>query len=581
MVTKVFKYAVSATFRTPDLVMQQIVLSHRLRNALVEVEHNYLTQVQDIFRQHPAVAAAEAALEQAVGALEQLVAEVRHARIANQSKEATPEAKAAVKAAKAALTPLRKTYKEAKAAAKGVLDEQLKTAATSRMTERVAARAKAVEDGLFWATATDVLRKAIVAEKLVANAWRNGTAAGRRFKRFDGSGTITTQIMWNSGMPHLTPDLLAQPNSPRRNVFTLLPHITPEQWDPAGGHKQKAAMLRLQVASGPGNVVEIPVFRHRPLPADCEIKQVQLTRRRVGTQIRHWVTVTVNLPDPQPKEDGLPFSIVLGWKSDPDHKGFIRVARIRSEFCDIRRELFPEDLLDVLHPSKNPDDAYVDVAIPPTWRVTLERGASIRGYRDDLLDVIRPHVMRALQNRPGLAEQLGVAPADVAKWRAARRFSQLALQWPDGDVLDEQLHRDLYTALVEVNYRGASQEERDLKRKQREEKLSGLSTLKLWRLRDRHLEDYGICLTRKVLERRRHKWRVLAAWLCSIASAIALDAPGVAELKRIPAVEDGDSRIAKQGRIQSQIAAPGELAAVIRHAAALRGVPVEDARSED
>jgi hypothetical protein len=342
--------------------------------------------------------------------------------------------------------------------------------------------------------------------------------------------------------------------------------------------------VKLQIAAGKGNTVEVPVQIHRPLPDESKVSRVQLTRYRIGTQIRYAVCITVDIPDPEPKSVGLPFTVITGWSTVPDSHGAIRVARIGCPVMDITDAPVtpPADIRDIIVPGHTPDGrGYIDVIHPADWRRLAERSHRIRGYRDDMLDILRPLVAQYLRDNPEFAEKLDVKPADVEKWRAARRFSWLAMQWPAGHVLDEELHISLYKRLVDVNYNGKTEEARRLKREAREAKLTPLSTMALWRLRDRHLEDYAAHETAQLLARRKHKWRVLVAWICTMASDIILDAPNVAQLRETPATEQGDTRMAKAGRAQIQIAAPGELASLFRLGSARRGITVTDVKNEE
>src|SRR5690606_6931237 len=103
-----------------------------------------------------------------------------------------------------------------------------------------------------------------------------------------------------------------------------------------------------------------------------EVKQVQLTTRRIGTQLRRSVQVTANLPEPERKLDGFPVSVVVGWGAVPDGKGAIRVARVSSALFDITAEPVPHDLRDVVVAG----DRFVDVVVPAAWRLHLEHYAA-------------------------------------------------------------------------------------------------------------------------------------------------------------------------------------------------------------
>lgn len=578
MQTTVWKYGVKATYQAPPLLTDQIHRAHVLSNKMVEIEHAYLETIANVWREHAEVAEAETELQAALAQLEQLSVELRRARVQNQTTEATPDAKAAMKAVREAVGVAKKKFKEAKAAAKDTLKPKLAEASDARHAARTAARKEAVDAGLFWATGTDVLRKAVTAEKLVANAWRSGKQAARRFKRWDGTGTITTQVMWSTGMEPLTPAVLASEKSPRRNVFVLTPYIPEAEW-PKGRGPHRHGTIKLQIAKGAGNMIELPIAYHRPLPDNGEIKQVQITCRRIGTQFRYSVQVTVNLPDPEPKSDGVPVMVTTHWNEVPNGAGAIQVAEIYSEFINFPELELPEQVRDVIIPGDN--DNSIKVIVPADWRAHLESFAAIRGYRSDLLNLVQPFVVKYLQENPEFAESVDVATADVERWRSHHRFQWLATKWPEGQVFDETLHAQILNKMMSFRPHKNETPEHFQKRKAaRKAKLTPLSTFALWRLRDRHLEDYEAHGSTQVLDRRRYKWRNVVAFVCSFASNIYLDAPAVAEIKRIPAVENGDTKGNRKSRVQSHIAAPGEMAAMFEHAAHRRGIKLVNSRKE-
>ncbi len=559
--TVVYRYGCPHWASLPESGMAQLRLAHELRNELVAAEYRYREAVAEVWAQHPQVAEASARVDAATAEIERLAALVKSARVVNRSTVPSAAAKEALAAARKARREAKAEQKAAKDAAKEAMSDALKAAAQTRYDSLTAARAEAVERGLFWGTANAVAQRHDTAAKRIAEAWKSGQAAQRRFKRWDGTGTLHTQVMWQAGKPVRSPEVLALPISPWRNVFRL-------ETNPAAGvdsadcvslarRRRGVAFVRLEKGGEP---VSIPVVVHRPLPENGEVTDVEVTRFRIGTAYRLAVAVTVRQPNPEPPVDGVPVAVTVGWGSVPDGAGAIRVARISTPMLNVAGLKVPHDLRDVLVPG----DGYVDAVVPAAWRKIMERDASIRGLRDDMLDALRPHVVRALTADPSWAETLGVKPADVERWRAARRFDWLAKQWPAGHVLDEQLHAEL---LGEVH---AS----------RRAKAAGLSTLALWRLRDRHLYDYESHERDQVIARRKDAWRKVVAWVCEFAAVVRLDVPPVAETKRVPDVSREDPEIARKGRAQAQIAAPGELAAVLRQAAKRRGIEVIDARVE-
>jgi len=537
----VYRYGCPSWADLPESGMVQLRLAHDLRNELVAVEYRYRELIDGIWSSQSAVSVAELALADATAAVERAAALMLAQRKIDRSTIPRAGAKQALAEARAARREAKLTVKVAKAIDKEAAGPLLADAKAARYAAITSTRAEYVVAGLFWATANDVVQNHDTAAKLVALAWKQGRPARRRTRPWKGTGTITTQVMWQAGKPARTPGVLASATSPWRNVFRIEPGRSRGEWpgQPSSGGtvRDDHATVHLRIEKG-AEAICLPIVLHRPLPTDGDVAGVQITRRRIAGCYRLSIAITVRLPEPTPALGGVPVSVTFGWAAAGD--GAVHVARLGAPFG-----LGPPPPWLVKHLVAIPASATdVDVFAPAIWRLLLARDDSIRGHRDDLLDGLREQVITALDE--GVEVRLWPDDEDllrspvVARWRAPRRFVTLARAWP-------------------VEHPMAAM-------------------LEAWRLRDRHLWEYESHERDQVIARRRDAYRSVAAWICGQASEILLDYPPVAELRQVPDVNEEDEYVARAGRRQVQFAAPGDLRAAIEVAARRRGVKVIDVR---
>lgn len=557
--TVVYRYGCPSWADLPPEGIEQLRLAHQLRNELVAVEYRYRELVGAIWGLCPDVEAAKAVVDEATSQIEQVAKATKDDRVVLRHTAATSRRKDELKGARQARRDAKAALKAAKDTAHATVKPLLAECARARYAALTEVRADSVERGLFWATGNDVLQCHDTAAKRIAEAWKAGAAARRRFRRWDGSGTLSTQVMWGRGKPPRTPAVLSSLDSPWRNVFRIesgpaaglriaevgRASISTNAGAEASYPRRPQAAVWLRVAKG-SEPISVPIVYHRPLPDDGDVTDVRLTRFRVGAQSRLAVCVTVRLPSPAPKVGGVPVSVVLGWSAVGD--GAVRVARLGSPFGTL--PVPPPDQPE-LREWLVPGDGGVDVVVPSAVSLLWERDERIRSHRDELLDELRPLVVAAIETgaevanprheRDEVASALTVA--DVVRWRSPRRFATLARLWPADHPL--------------------------------------AVTLEAWRQRDRHLWEFEAHERRQLVDRRRDAYRKVAAWLADQASEILIDAPPLAVLKRVAPLGEEDTYQARAGRRQAQLGAPGDLRAAIVIAAARRGVKVIDTRTEE
>lgn len=496
----------------------QIWLAHRLNNDLVACEHSFMEMWSALKdpkpgddKDSPAVDSPEAA---DVGQQENLP------RVNDSEKfvgyaEGHPGADnpESVKSPNLSLilTPDEKEQLRAQ------LKEQKKGAPTQL-------RREAVEKGLYWSTATMVLRGHRTAQKLIHASWKNGRPARRGFKRYDGSGTLHTQIMWNNGMPLPTPANLMAPKSPWRNTCRIEPFVPEAEWT-----RPVKATVHLRLSPG-GKMYPVPILMDRPLPADCDITEVRLVRKKVGEQYRMYVCFGINLPKPPAPVDGETVAVKIGWKSLKQDG--VRVATIATASGNPLPPP-PKDLAKFIRVT---DGNIVEVVAPRIWQELLDRDDRIHGHRDTELNQIRDKVVETLRSRPQMQtwlQEQGVDVSHIHLWRSPGRMQRLARIWPSDDPFKPELVA--------------------------------------WIRREWHLHQYEAHERDGVSSRRRHVYRLVGAWLGGFAKEIVISGTSIAPLKQ--SKEDEDPA-AKAIRRNMYYASPGDLRAMVERAAYRRNIPI-------
>lgn len=527
-----YSYGCPWNAELPEEVAEQLRLANMLWNRLVEIHRRHEEAKAAIWLSDPAVAVAQTELN---GAEEEVSAAYEHMRESRRQDRTTVprEADSAVlEAAKGVAKAARAVRDAARDTALPGLREAFGEAKRARAGAVKATYPEFTGMGLGWGTCNDVTRRRFaLAAGRVEESRASGRSADLRFHRWDGTGTLTVQVMGGAGVPSRTVPALNGGKHPRSGVMRLEPWADPSGGRPKGDARHGTLRLAIGRARGTGALnAEVPVVLDRYMPAHAEVREVKVTRFRQGTRFRLKVSVVAGIPGPPaPAPGGAQVAVRLSWRAAKD--GSVVVAHVGSG-----RPLPPPPAAAAGIVRISEDGRSAEVHYSAEWRRLLERDAGIRSVRDQNLDILRDKVTAVLRDDPALAEELEVTAADVQRWRAPRRFAVLAARWPAGHPL--------------------------------------AGTLAEWRLRDRHLWDYEAHESAQVLARRRDAYRVTAAWLCSGASGIVIDGTDVAGRKRAPGDDREDPEGARGARRLMHGAAPGELRAAVTAAAARRGIPV-------
>lgn len=387
----VYEYGGRGEPSNADLIDEQILLAHRYRNKLVEIELKRRTAVRELFSAHPDadLQLLQGQIETAEAALAEVRVNIANHRKTARTKKGPAELLARRRELGATLKQLRADLRERKRAVRE--DEALQAAL--RQTQEVAWQAirdaRAI-NGLYWGTYLAVEQGADRARK------------GRmdpRFKRFDGTGKIAVQLQ--GGL--LVADALSGQDSRLR--IDPVPNDVWEHRTP-GRDPGARTFARIRISSDGRNPIwaTVPIVYHRPLPKDAVIKWAYLLKQRVGRKYRWRVQLVMETPESETATSYDVVALDVGWRMID---GDLRVAYWVGS-----------------------DGEQGEVRIPKAWLVRMKKVEDLRSIRDQHFNVIRPALGNWLAtNKP--PEWLAEVAKTLPQWRSPGRLAALALRWRD------------------------------------------------------------------------------------------------------------------------------------------------------
>lgn len=541
MAVTVHTMGVPAWWKLPEQLNDQIRLAHELRNELVELQHRYEQEKQDIWSSYPKVAAAESRLAAAEDAAKDAGEAVSAERSRLRTKKVTGPLADALKTAGGALKVAKAERRAAIADVHESATLQLQAAADRLQAAQKALYGRYCTHGdLYWATSNAVLDHHKTAVKMIARKRSEGQPAQLRFHRFDGTGTIAVQLQRRAGVPPRTPATIADPQGRWRNALEL-PWLDPDGlWAKMTRAEQRVAgriEARIRCGSSDGEPawITVPLQAHRWLPADADITGAQLTITRTAGHLTARLAVTAKVPDRQPVSAELPtIAIHLGWLTEEQGT---RVATWRSTApLDI-----PAHLRGVLTADKGHTTG--TIVVPASIGARLQRHAETTSVRDLSLDAVRGKLVSWLaEHGPAAYRDTELSAGDVTRWKSAARFAALATAWrtspPEGG-----------------------------------KEIAGI--LEMWRVADRRLWESSEHGRRKALGARDDLYRQIAAAVSTRTSHVVLDDTNISKVS-LDAVRRSELPNAVQQGIDRRRdhAAPGMLRTAITAAAKRDGLAV-------
>jgi hypothetical protein len=477
-----YSYGCPAGFDLPQPMLDQLFLTGRLWNRLVEAHRAHEDAKAAIWVSDPRVAAAQQALDAVHEAVDAACAQIRQSREEDRSTVPREADKRALEAAGQAREAARQARDAARKAARPGLLKEFAAAKTARDKARDDAAGEYAALGLGWGTKADIARpggRFDTAVRKVGEARALGQAADLRFRRLDGTGTLVVKLIRETGItaaeleriaelaaqgarpgdaaaalaaggfparpatavskmlksaasgartaprngdPRRSPELLASGAGPWANVAVLQPWADPVQGKPKGDARHGTLRLKAGRSAGHGPVhAVIPVVLDRYLPAGADVTEIRVTRFREGSAVRCRVSVGFRAPACAPEGGGSAglVAVRLSWRSAGE--GWVTVAHVGAT---APLPPVPAGAAHIVRVSE--DRRSAEVMYHPDWRMLLDRDSAIQSVRDRNLDLLRGKLAAVLREDGTLAAALGVTPADAQRWQSPRRYARLA-----------------------------------------------------------------------------------------------------------------------------------------------------------
>lgn len=538
-----YRYGLLKPTVNAALVEEQMLLAHRYRNKLIEIERERRLEYRKLMGEQGDIAPLEAEMAELAASREALVLQRSAVRARARAKSEPVVMKNEIKAIGARMKALRAQLNEIRA--RLAKDEAIQ-AAISEINARAKTRAKEARAtcGVYWGT--------YLIEEAAMDAARKAKNMPE-FRRFSGYGRVCAMFqggrplseMWAPTLdPGTTSSGAAQAQGPDPGTTSTTAYKTPNTlfyihkphpgaWDrditPRKGERRRAGRTKMCLRIGSGDKgkpiwAEWPMIMHRPLPQGCRIKNATVTRAPKGIREVEWfVTIAVELPESIPHRqrkipEGGKVAVNLGWCQRPD--GGIRSGYLVGD-----------------------DGWEQEVTVPPRVISALEKASRIRGYRDDNRNQLvaaflkwRDSVMCTPYTIPDWFVE---RTKHIEQWKSFRRLHDLALEWRKNRWEGDSGGFALFDRFPTKEMRTS-----------RDWRSVG------WRYRDHHLWRYEDGLRRHALGHRKETYRILAARLGERYRTLVIDDTDLSLFKRSEV--EGKHRPAQIGH-QQNLAAPSEL----------------------
>jgi len=529
--TKVYTCGLRPPAENADLVSEQIRLGHRYYNRLIEIEHEKRQRDHEIVGAHGDADALQAAIDEQVVVVEQVVARIRRWRIANGKKVASKDlrmelaaAKKSLKAARAELRELRRVIKQ---------DPEIAASRVALWAEDSAARKRArAECGIPHGTYIQV-------EQAVEAACKAPMAPGcetpwwelPRFKRWKGEGCVGLQLQQRDG-EYMDTDALFGRSDPRLQIDP----VPSTAWDRRRSREQRT-VVRMRIGSecrrcgalctsihcpegGDGGAAyrspvwaSWPMILHRPLPEGALIKWAKVKRERIVGKARwRWsLHLTIDEPEQEPRCGEGTVAVDVGWRKTETG---MRVGYWQDDSGD--------------HNSINIDHEILD---------RLRKVDELESIRKRNMNAAKSQLRAWLATWEEVPDWMREASRHMHAWRSQNRLAGLALHWRQN------------------RWEGDN---------------PGYEDLEDWRKQDKHLWAWQDNLRGKVLRRRREVYRVAAARLAERYDTVVLTDFDLRDTQRHPSDTSTREEI-DAVKWQQKAAACSVLRGCIRNAFTSRG----------
>lgn len=385
-----------------DDCQEHLWLCNKLWNRFVEIEQENRKKYLEIFRQDDELRSAEDAIIALQTVRTERIAQRNAVRAKARSKSVdSAEIQDEIKDLSRRITEIVKQASVRRRTVRPVYGEQIRAL---EMERRALVKKARQESGLWWSNYNMVQARY---EKARSKAMKDG--AELHFHSFDGTGQFRCQIQGGMSVEGLF--------AGHHNIARADP-VDPKAWSShSRGERRRLSRthLTITVYTGTGEdgkpfrrTLRFPMVMHRPIPEDAIIKELSVTRKRVGTQLSWSVTFTARAPGGQVAENSSHSicAVDLGWRKIPEG---LRVATTMDSTGEVQYVVLPNNLLHKFE-HVNALKSQIDDELNVVQTILREKSALLV----DLPEVLKGLLASAL--RPRLT---------------TRRLAKLTLFWRD------------------------------------------------------------------------------------------------------------------------------------------------------
>ncbi len=513
----------------PDGVTNQLRLANDLWNTLVNYERSIDQRSQAIWRRDPVVDG----LYRQVEALEAERADSRRAVFKPRIVQLYQTIATRKKEVHDTLEPVFAQFWNA------IREEKKKQIKEIRQ--------QYAEAGLHFGTYNDVIDRYMRASYHVAQRRKRGLPSQLRFHRFDGTGSLTLQIIQTARRPPFTLELLAQDGGhPYRNQARIVP--VPEFGTGAArGLRRQASRVRVMVRMGTGADrdplwLQGRLVMHRLWPPAAAVKRIRWVRERVGTHFRDSLHFTLRFSVTEvPPANPAIIALDFGWRKDAK---CLRVATWAST-REPQESVTLSSVADIQAWDGTQNGVLV---LPERFLAQMARVERLVATRRAQFHIVHQSLLNWLQIHAWPDDFSGesghgsdwLQPVTIAGWRSEAPCATLAVHW--------RTHR---FAGDEAMYREIEE----------------------WRKQDKRLYEWQSHLRDKTQGFRRELYRTFAARVAVLYGHIVMADMDLRTMSRNDRRSGSDKlspQHAEAANHQRHLAAPHTLRNALRHAANAR-----------
>lgn len=493
MSIKVYRYGLLPPIENAERVKEQMVLGHRYRNMLVEIERHRRAAVREIYGQE--LAEAEESAKTAKAAVKVAIDSVNTYKALHRTRKVPDELAAALKQAKVAKKEAVTRFNAARAALRNDPQLEQKVATIEDRATQLIKSARA-HHSPFWGSYLQV-EQAHAAVRAMP-LYRYGEPNDPRFVPWCGFGFCAVQLQGGLPIDEMVSDtrLRIEPGSPPPNVSRTSKRAARRQY----------LTLAMRIGSDGKDPVwaRWPLVMHRPLPKGAVIKWARVRRCMIGPREEWSVAFTLDMSNvkkvSQPTNRADAVAVDIGWRVV--NKGIAVTGAPRHMDGELR---------------------------VCAWQGTDGRGGTLHLSHELLSALTKAESLRSIRDRNfnEVKERLAPFkpevpwwPTNMWQWRSAARLAKLVRKWTanrfDGD--------DEFYLIAEK-----------------------------WRYQDHHLWEWETSQRIKAIRRREDLYRNFAAKLSREYAEVVLEGEGssakLMDMRPLALRESTDNERARSNRV--------------------------------